>query len=64
MIKNSGYSEEPIPARHPGYVKYIQWSKHSIDRINFILDTIRENIGKLEESRMNSPKKHCRNMEG
>ena len=62
MIKNSGYAKEPIPTRHPRYVKYSQWNKYSVNRINFRLDAIRERIKKLEDIRMNLPKKHCKNI--
>lgn len=64
MTKNSGFSKEPIPTRHPGYVKYSQWNKHSLNSKNPKLDAIRERIRKLEDIRMNLPKKHCRNMRG
>lgn len=64
MTKNSGFSKEPIPTWHPGYVKYSQWNKHSLNSANPKLDAIRERIRKLEDIRMNLPKKHCRNMRG
>lgn len=53
MIKKSGYSKEPRPTRHLEYVKHSKWNKHSIDRINFRLDIIRERIRRLEDGRMN-----------
>lgn len=47
---------------HPGYIKYSQWNKHSIGKINFIqVCKIRE----LENWKtIKSPKKHWGNMKG
>lgn len=42
MIKKSGYPKEQRLTRHLGYVRHSKWNKHSIDKINFRLDIIRE----------------------
>lgn len=62
MTKNTGCSEVLAPTSHPGYVKYSQWNKHSIVKINFIqVCKIRE----LENWKtIKSPKKHWGNMKG